>query len=157
MKAIEQLNADEAQRASEMTKLQIRSLKEGGIPLYNALVDAGLIEAERLVEPEPPRETAPVFTRDDGTQFVQIGSALKGFRNVALNQQAITAAGAERLALNQHAYGDFPGLLDESDAQTQRSINAALAALVKYGKETSDSNKQIAGNTATGRRTGLLT
>ena len=157
VKAIEKLNADEATRAKEMANLQIRSLKEGGIPLYNALVDAGLIEAERLAEPELPREAATVFTRDDGTQYVQIGSELKGFRNVALNQRAITAAGAERLALNQHAYGDFPGLLDESDAQTQHSINAALAALVKYGKKTSDSSEQIAGNTATGRRTGLLT
>lgn len=153
--AIEAGRADAKAAAASQAALQIRALEEGGIQLYNALVEGGVIDAPLLDAPEPDRgPEAPVFTRADGTRYVQVGSALKGYRNVELSQAAITAAGAERLALNQHAYGDFPGLLDESDRETQRSINAALTALVRWQERDTRANEQTAANTAGGYQPG---
>ena len=151
--AIEAGRADAKAAAASQAALQIRALEEGGIQLYNALVEGGVIDAPMLDAPAPDRgPEAPVFTRADGTRYVQIGSALKGYRNVELDQGAITAAGAEHLALNQHAYGAFPGALAESDREGQASVNAALNALVKWAERDARSNEQIAANTASDRR-----
>ena len=154
--AIEQLNSDAAARATEQAALQVRALREGGVQLYNALVDGGLIEGGRLApQVRDDRPTSPVFDFGDGP-VVQIGSRQGGYRFVPLDQRAITTAGAQALGRNRNAYGAFEGVLETRDTQIMDSVNRALVTLVKQGERSTKAAEQTAANTGGGRADGLL-
>ena len=146
VKAIEQLNADEATRAKEMAKLQIRSLKEGGIPLYNALVDAGLIEGDRLSLPEPEPDRPHSFF--SSVQTDAQGRVVRDVHGrVQYNRRGFFNPDDNRWVEVGNATG-----LDQATLSTDEA-----RALTKIFRGIEDGVKQTATNTATGRRTGLLT
>ena len=141
--AIAESDRKAAERQSEQGKLIQQAIRDGGVPLYNALVDAGIIEGNRLApEVRDVGPTSPVFDFGGG-RGVWIGH-----RFARLDQAGITEVGGDLLAQNTGSAG--------WQADVLRDIQLAMATLVKEQRRGNDAAEQTAVNTAGGRRSGVL-
>ena len=132
-----------AEAARQQGKLIQQAIRDGGVPLYNALVDAGVIEGNRLApEVRDVGPTSPVFDFGGG-RGVWIGH-----RFARLDQAGITEVGGDLLAQNTGSAG--------WQADVLRDIQLAMATLVKEQRRGNTAAEQTAVNTAGGRRSGVL-
>ena len=132
-----------AEAARQQAALIQSVVRDAGAAGYNALVDAGIIEGNRLApEVRDVGPTSPVFDFGGG-RGVWIGH-----RFARLDQAGITEVGGDLLAQNTGSAG--------WQADVLRDIQLAMATLVKEQRRGNDAAEQTAVNTAGGRRSGVL-